>query len=62
MMEKKLQIRHSITQYTYQISGAEIVILCIIQDVEKFEGTSVDISRNKATDNQDDLDMTLKEN
>lgn len=60
MMEKKLQIRHLITQYTYQISGAEIVILCIVQDVEKFEGTSVDISRNKATDNQDDFRHDIK--
>jgi nucleotide-binding universal stress UspA family protein len=44
-------LNHAI--YLSNLSGAEIVILCIIQDVEKFEGTSVDISRNKATDNQD---------
>lgn len=35
-------------------------ILCITQHVEKFEGTSVDISRNKATDNQDDFRHDIK--
>jgi len=46
-------LNHAI--YLSNLSGAEIVILCIIQDVAKFEGTSVDISRNKVTDDQDDF-------
>jgi nucleotide-binding universal stress UspA family protein len=48
-------LNHAI--YLSNLSGAEIVILCIIQDVE---GTSVDISRNKATDNQDDFRHDIK--
>ena len=51
-------LNHAI--YLSNLSGAEIVILCIVQDVEKFEGTSVDISRNKATDNQDDFRHDIK--
>jgi nucleotide-binding universal stress UspA family protein len=46
--------------YLSNLSGAEIVILCIIQDVEKFEGTSVDISQNKITHNQNGFELDIK--
>jgi len=46
--------------YLSNLSGAEIVILCIIQDVERFEGTIVDISQNKTTDNQNDFRHDIK--
>jgi nucleotide-binding universal stress UspA family protein len=46
--------------YLSNLSGAEIVILCIIQDVEKFEGTSVDISQNKITHNQNSFELDIK--
>ena len=53
-------LNHAI--YLSNLSGAEIVILYIVQDVEKFEGTSGDISRNKPQTIKMILDMTLKEN
>src|ERR687891_1884239 len=46
--------------YLSNLSGAEIVILCVIQDVEKFEGTSVDISQNKTTNNQNSFELDIK--
>jgi nucleotide-binding universal stress UspA family protein len=46
--------------YLSNLSGAEIFILCIIQNVEKFEGTSVDISQNKTTDNQNGFRHDIK--
>ena len=46
--------------YLSNLSGAEIVILCIIQDVEKFEGTSVNISQNKITNNQNSFELDIK--
>ena len=46
--------------YLSNLSGAEIVILGIIQDVEKFEGTSVDISQNKITHNQKNFEFDIK--
>lgn len=46
--------------YLSNLSGAEIVILCVIQDVEKFEGTSVDISQNKITNNQNSFELDIK--
>ena len=60
-MVKRLQIKHLAMQYTLSnLSGAEIVILCIIQDVEKFEGTSVDISQNKSTHSQNSFELDIK--
>jgi nucleotide-binding universal stress UspA family protein len=38
--------------YLSNLSGAEIVILRIIEDIGKFEGTSVNVSQDKAIDNQ----------
>lgn len=52
-------LNHAI--YLSNLSGAEIVILCIIQDVEKFEGTSVYLEIKPQTIKMI-LDMTLKEN
>ena len=46
--------------YLSNLSGAEIVILCVIQDVEKFEGTSVDISQNKTANNQNSFELDIK--
>jgi len=46
--------------YLSNLSGAEIVILCIIQDVEKFEGTSVDISQNRTAHNQNSFELDIK--
>jgi nucleotide-binding universal stress UspA family protein len=46
--------------YLSNLSGAEIVILGIIQDVEKFEGTTVDISQNKITHNQNSFELDIK--
>jgi nucleotide-binding universal stress UspA family protein len=46
--------------YLSNLSGAEIVILCIIQDVEKFEGTSVDISQNKSKHSQNSFELDIK--
>jgi nucleotide-binding universal stress UspA family protein len=46
--------------YLSNLSGAQIVILCIIQDVEKFEGTSVDISQNKSTHSQNSFELDIK--
>jgi nucleotide-binding universal stress UspA family protein len=46
--------------YLSNLSSAEIVILCIIQDVEKFEGTSVDISQNKTTQSQNSFELDIK--
>src|ERR671920_1567780 len=38
--------------YVSNLSGAEIVILRIIEDIDKLGDTSVNISQNKAIDNQ----------
>lgn len=38
--------------YLSNLSGAEIVILRIIEDIEKLEGTSVSVSQNRTTDDQ----------
>lgn len=46
--------------YLSNLSGAQIVILCIIQDEEKFEGTSVDISQNKSTHSQNSFELDIK--
>lgn len=46
--------------YLSNLSGAQIVILCIIQDVEKFEGTLVDISQNKSTHIQNSFELDIK--
>lgn len=46
--------------YLSNLSGAEIVILCIIQDVEKFEGTSVDISQSRTAHNQNSFEFDIK--
>jgi nucleotide-binding universal stress UspA family protein len=46
--------------YLPNLSGAQIVILCIIQDVEKFEGTLVDISQNKSTHIQNSFELDIK--
>jgi nucleotide-binding universal stress UspA family protein len=46
--------------YLSNLSGAEIVILYIIKDVEKFEGTSVDISQNKTTHNHNSFELDIK--
>lgn len=46
--------------YLSNLSGAEIVILCIIENVERFEGTIVDISQNRNKDNQNDFRHDVK--
>jgi nucleotide-binding universal stress UspA family protein len=38
--------------YLSNLSGAEIIILRIIEDIEKLEGTSVNVTQNKAIENQ----------
>jgi nucleotide-binding universal stress UspA family protein len=38
--------------YLSNLSGAEIVILRIIEDIDKLEGTSVNVTQNKAIENQ----------
>ena len=48
--------------YISNLSGAEIVILRIIEDIDKLGDTSVNISQNKAIDNQKGFDIIFKEN
>ena len=48
--------------YISNLSGAEIVILRIIEDIDKLGDTSVNISQNKAIDNQKGFDIIFEEN
>ena len=46
--------------YISNLSGAEIVILRIIEDIDKLGDTSVNISQNKATDNKKGFEHNIQ--
>ena len=46
--------------YISNLSGAEIVILRIIEDIDKLGDTSVNISQNKAIDNQKGFEHNIQ--
>ena len=46
--------------YLSNLSGAEIVILRIIEDIDKLGDTSVNISQNKAIDNQKGFEHNIQ--
>src|ERR671925_54960 len=46
--------------YLSNLSGAEIVILRIIEDIDKLEGTSVNVTQKKAIENQKGFHHNIK--